>query len=162
MDDAFLKYYEHELDALRRSSQLFAAEFPKVARRLQLGEQECADPYVERLLEGVAFLTARIARKVDAAQSEFPETLLNLTHHALQIRTAAVLPLLHRVPLRLLLLTARLPLVWLSAISHHTRSFPKSGQKHSSGSSYAPRPLFVTKKPVLPPCFFVQSVHLRF
>lgn len=77
MDDAFLKYYEHELDALRRSSQLFAAEFPKVARRLQLGEQECADPYVERLLEGVAFLTARIARKVDAAQSEFPETLLN-------------------------------------------------------------------------------------
>lgn len=77
MDDTFLTYYEHELDALRRSSLRFAAEFPKVARRLQLGEHECADPYVERLLEGVAFLTARIARKVDTAPSEFPETLLN-------------------------------------------------------------------------------------
>lgn len=77
MDDTFLRYYEHELDDLRRTSLRFAAEFPKVARRLQLGEHECADPYVERLLEGVAFLTARIARKVDTAQSEFPETLLN-------------------------------------------------------------------------------------
>lgn len=77
MDDTFLRYYEHELDDLRRSSLRFAAEFPKVARRLQLGEHECADPYVERLLEGVAFLTARIARKIDTSQAEFPETLLN-------------------------------------------------------------------------------------
>ena len=77
MDDTFLRYYENELDHLRVSSQRFAAEFPKIARRLQLGEQECADPYVERLLEGVAFLTARISRKLDDAQAELPETLLN-------------------------------------------------------------------------------------
>lgn len=77
MDDTFLRYYENELDSLRRSSRRFAAEFPKVARRLQLGEGECADPYVERLLEGVAFLTARISRKLDDAQAEFPETLLD-------------------------------------------------------------------------------------
>lgn len=77
MDDTFLRYYENELDHLRVSSQRFAAEFPKIARRLQLSEHECADPYVERLLEGVAFLTARISRKIDDAQSELPETLLN-------------------------------------------------------------------------------------
>lgn len=77
MDDSFLRYYETELDSLRRSSRQFAAEFPKVAHRLQLGDSECPDPYVERLLEGVAFLTARIARKLDDSQAEFPETLLN-------------------------------------------------------------------------------------
>ena len=77
MDDVFLRYYEKELDDLRRASKRFAAEFPKVAGRLQLGDGECADPYVERLLEGVAFLTARIARKMDDGQSEFPENLLN-------------------------------------------------------------------------------------
>lgn len=77
MDDTFLKYYESELDHLRRTAKRFAGEFPKVARRLQLNEHECADPYVERLLEGVAFLTARISRKVDTSQSEFAETLLN-------------------------------------------------------------------------------------
>ncbi len=77
MDDVFLRYYEKELDDLRRASKRFAGEFPKVARRLQLNDGECADPYVERLLEGVAFLTARIARKMDNGQSEFPEALLN-------------------------------------------------------------------------------------
>lgn len=76
MNDSFLEYYEHELDHLRCASQRFAAEFPKVASRLQLGENECADPYVERLLEGVAFLTARIARKMDDGLSDFSETLL--------------------------------------------------------------------------------------
>lgn len=77
MDDAFLKYYEHELDQLRHSASRFAEEFPKIARRLQLSDQECADPYVERLLEGTAYLTARIAKKLDDGSSEFPETLLN-------------------------------------------------------------------------------------
>ena len=40
MDDEFLRYYENELDDLRRASKRFAAEYPKVARRLQLGEGE--------------------------------------------------------------------------------------------------------------------------
>lgn len=77
MNDSFLEYYENELDNLRRASQRFAADFPKVASRLQIGETECADPYVERLLEGVAFLTARIARKMDDGLADFSETLLH-------------------------------------------------------------------------------------
>ena len=77
MDDEFLRYYENELDELRRASKRFASEYPKVARRLQLGEGESPDPYVERLLEGVAFLTARIARKMDDGLEEFPEEILN-------------------------------------------------------------------------------------
>ena len=47
----------------------FAARYPKVASRLELGADECADPQVERLLEGFAFLTARIQQ----TDSQFPE-----------------------------------------------------------------------------------------
>src|SRR5690348_18143003 len=57
----------------------FAAEFPKIAGRLGLDGFECADPYVERLIEGFAFLAARVRLKVDA---EFPR----FTRHMLQDR----------------------------------------------------------------------------
>lgn len=69
MDKRFLFYYNRELQFLREMSGEFAAQFPKIAGRLGLDAVECADPYVERLLEGCAFLTARIQLKLD---SEFP------------------------------------------------------------------------------------------
>jgi type VI secretion system protein ImpG len=50
----------------------FAREFPKIAGRLALdqdGHEICPDPFVERLLEGFAYLTARVQVKLDA---EFP------------------------------------------------------------------------------------------
>ena len=36
----------------------FAAQYPKIASRLALDTTDIPDPYVERLLEGVSFLTA--------------------------------------------------------------------------------------------------------
>jgi hypothetical protein len=45
------------------------SEFPKIAGRLGLEGFECADPYVERLLEGFSFLAGRVQLKMDA---EFP------------------------------------------------------------------------------------------
>jgi type VI secretion system protein ImpG len=68
--DEFLGYYMGELAFLREMGAEFAARYPKVAGRLLLGPDECEDPHVERLLEGFAFLTARIRRKID---DEFPE-----------------------------------------------------------------------------------------
>lgn len=72
MDEDFLNYYNEELKFIREMSGEFAREFPKVAGRLSLdamGQDMCADPFVERLLEGFAFLTARVRQKQDA---EFP------------------------------------------------------------------------------------------
>ena len=72
MEDAFLSYYNDELKFIREMSGEFARDFPKVAGRLSLdaaGQDQCTDPFVERLLEGVAFLTARVRQKQD---SEFP------------------------------------------------------------------------------------------
>ena len=50
MDPRLLRHYEAELAFMRDMGQEFAAEFPKVASRLDLGNTEIADPYVERLL----------------------------------------------------------------------------------------------------------------
>ena len=69
MNPRLLEYYNRELAYLRELGAEFAAAFPKVAGRLSLRELEVADPYVERLLEGFSFLTARVQMKMDA---EFP------------------------------------------------------------------------------------------
>ena len=58
----------------------FAGEFPKIAGRLGLDSFECADPYVERLLEGFAFLAARVQLKVDAEFPRFTEHLLEFVY----------------------------------------------------------------------------------
>lgn len=78
MDPRLLQYYNRELQYLRELGGEFAHDFPKIAGRLGLEGFECADPYVERLLEGFSFLAARIQLKIDA---EFP----NFTQHLLEI-----------------------------------------------------------------------------
>jgi len=75
MDPRLLRYYERELQHLRDMGGEFAQEFPKVAGRLGLDGFRCTDPYVERLLEGFAFLAARIQLKIDA---EFPTFISHL------------------------------------------------------------------------------------
>jgi type VI secretion system protein ImpG len=56
----------------------FAKEFPKIAGRLGgLDEfQPCRDPFVERLLEGFAFLAARVQLKLNAEFPRFTQSLL--------------------------------------------------------------------------------------
>lgn len=70
MEDRLLHYYEQELTFLRKMGQEFAQEYPNVAGSLQLEAGKGEDPHVERLLEGFAFLAARIHHKLD---DEFPE-----------------------------------------------------------------------------------------
>jgi type VI secretion system protein ImpG len=80
MDPNFLKYYNQELDFIRRMGGEFAEEFPKIAGRLGLDAFECSDPYVERLLEGFAFLAARVQLKVDAGFPRFTQHLLQMVY----------------------------------------------------------------------------------
>jgi type VI secretion system protein ImpG len=78
VDAKFLELYNQELKFIRESGAEFAKEYPKIAGRLGLEGFDCADPYVERLLEGFAFLSARVHRKLDASFPEFTQHLLNL------------------------------------------------------------------------------------
>ncbi len=80
MDPRMLDYYNRELAYMREQGAEFAAQFPKVAARLGMRDFEVADPYVERLLEGVAFMSARIQLKMDAEFPRFSQRLLDLVY----------------------------------------------------------------------------------
>ena len=58
----------------------FAQQFPKIAARLGMNGLEVADPYVERLLEGVGFLAARVQLKLDAEFPRFTQALLEIVY----------------------------------------------------------------------------------
>ena len=70
MSDALLPYYNRELEAVRRLAAEFGDVHPKIAGRLRLSKDAVDDPHVARLLEGVAFLAARVHHRID---DEFPE-----------------------------------------------------------------------------------------
>jgi type VI secretion system protein ImpG len=80
MDPRHLDYYNRELQHIREIGGEFAAEFPKIAGRLGLSGFECADPYVERLLEGFAYLAARVQLKIDAEFPAFTQHLLEMAY----------------------------------------------------------------------------------
>jgi type VI secretion system protein ImpG len=65
---------------LRSTAGEFAKEFPKIASRLSLDEFACGDPYVERLLEGFAFLAARVQLKLDAEFPQFTQSILETVY----------------------------------------------------------------------------------
>ena len=73
----FLDYYRDNLGYLRTLGAEFAEEFPKIASRLSLTSFDCRDPYVERLLEGTAFLAARVEKKLDDGHKRLLESVLN-------------------------------------------------------------------------------------
>jgi type VI secretion system protein ImpG len=80
MEPRLLRLYNQELQHLREMGAEFAREFPKVAARLGMDGTEVADPYVERLLEGAAFLAARVQLKLDAEFPRFTQRLLEIVY----------------------------------------------------------------------------------
>lgn len=78
MDTRLLRHYEGELAFLKDMGAEFAEAYPKIAARLGMDGLEVQDPYVERMLEGVAFLSARVQLELEL---QFP----NLTSHLLEI-----------------------------------------------------------------------------
>jgi type VI secretion system protein ImpG len=80
MDPRLLEYYNRELQFAREMGAEFAQAYPRIAARLGIEGLECADPYVERLLEGFAFLAARVQLKLDARHPDFTQHLLELVY----------------------------------------------------------------------------------
>jgi type VI secretion system protein ImpG len=83
MDRRLLRHYNRELQHIRETALEFAQEYPKIAGRLGLETaktEECADPYVERLLEGFAFLAARVQLKLEAEFPRFTQSILETVY----------------------------------------------------------------------------------
>ncbi|WP_339109786.1 type VI secretion system baseplate subunit TssF [Thioclava sp. GXIMD4216] len=76
MNRAFRDAYNRELALLKERTAEFAADYPGLADRLGGLLAENLDPTVAGLLEGSAFLAARVQLKIDEEFKTFTETLL--------------------------------------------------------------------------------------
>src|SRR5437763_8940361 len=92
MSDELLPYYDRELNPLRRRAAEFATTHPKIAGRLRLAPDVVDDPHVARLLEGVAFLAARVHHRLDDEFPELTDALLGVLypHYLAPVPSAAI------------------------------------------------------------------------
>lgn len=80
MADSIDAWYQRELEYLRSSGADFATRYGKIADRLSLNASGSQDPHVERLLQGVAFLNARVRQKLDDSFPELVDSLLGVLY----------------------------------------------------------------------------------
>ena len=76
MNAEFLRFYEQELAILYEQAEGFAEEFPGIAERLGGLTREKTDPGIAGLLEGCAFMAARVQLKLHSEFSNFTTELL--------------------------------------------------------------------------------------
>lgn len=77
---SLLPYYERELGILRRLSGEFSARHPKLAGQMMLSGEVCGDPHVERLIQVIALLNARITKRLSDDYSRFTAGLLSVLY----------------------------------------------------------------------------------
>jgi len=76
MKREFRDQYERELKLLYERSAEFSSEYPGIAERLGTISEEKMDPGIVALLEGTAFMAARVQLKLKDEFSQFTQTLL--------------------------------------------------------------------------------------
>jgi type VI secretion system protein ImpG len=92
MNREFLEFYNKELSLLREQAAQFAQEYPGVAERLGGLVSDRLDPMIGGLLEGSAFLAARVQLKIKHEFAEFTTNLLDqLVPHYLAPSPSALL-----------------------------------------------------------------------
>jgi type VI secretion system protein ImpG len=77
MHREFLKLYNQELAILREQGAEFARDYPGVAERLGGLLDDSVDPMIDGLLQGAAFLAARVQLKLQHEFSDFTANLLD-------------------------------------------------------------------------------------
>src|SRR5215468_24874 len=78
MHREFLDLYNRELQLLYEQAREFAGEYPGIAERLGGLVRDRMDPMIAGLLEGAAFLAARVQLKLKHEFFEFTSNLLEL------------------------------------------------------------------------------------
>jgi len=96
MDNLTLRYFDAEMRYLREAGKEFAEAFPDRAAQLNLDKNGAEDPFVERLLEGFAFLMGRLREKLDDDLPELTEGLVSLLwpHYLRTIPSLAIVELI--------------------------------------------------------------------
>jgi len=80
--------YQKELNNLRELAVEFAEKHPALAPQLS---GPSPDPDVERILEGVAFLTGNIRQKLDDDFPEFAQSLMQIPHYLQPLPSSTII-----------------------------------------------------------------------
>ena len=78
IDNQLLDAYITELDALRNHGRDFANAYHDIASDLDVGPRRSRDPHVERVIDSIAFLAARMRLMIEEDATELPLATLAL------------------------------------------------------------------------------------
>lgn len=76
--EQLLPYYEKQLQEFGQQSRIFASQYPKIAQRLALNQEQIDDPHIERLIQAFALIAARIDKKIDDSYDQFTSALFEV------------------------------------------------------------------------------------
>ncbi len=95
MTQTLFQYYERELQYQREQSRDFAARYPAAAGRLRMDATGTGDPHVERIIQSVSLLAARVHKRLDDDLPEVTDALLSILypHYLRPIPSMAIVAL---------------------------------------------------------------------
>lgn len=76
--EKLLPYYEKQLQEFGQQSRAFASQYPKIAQRLALNQEQIDDPHIERLIQAFSLIAARIDKKIDDSYDQFTSALFEV------------------------------------------------------------------------------------
>lgn len=78
MIEELLPYYEKQLQEFSQQSREFSRQYPKIAQRLALNQEQIDDPHIERLIQAFALIAARIDKKLADSYDIFTSALFEV------------------------------------------------------------------------------------
>lgn len=75
--ESLLQYYQNELEFLIEGGKTFAKQYPDLAKTLDFSAFSSNDPDIQRLIESVAFLNAKLQKRLDEQAPEISQQILN-------------------------------------------------------------------------------------
>jgi type VI secretion system protein ImpG len=103
MTPELLEYFNRELQFLAGQGPEFARRYPDIASRLAHPPRSDADPHVERMIQAIAWLNARVHQQLDGDLQNLAEALLSvvLPHARRPFPSCAVVQFTPRSPERM-------------------------------------------------------------
>ncbi len=78
MIEDLLPYYEKQLQEFGQQSREFAHQYPKIAQRLSLNQEQIDDPHIERLIQAFSLIAARIDKKLADSYDVFTRSIFEV------------------------------------------------------------------------------------
>lgn len=78
MIEELLPYYEKQLQEFGQQSRAFSEQYPKIAQRLSINQEQIDDPHIERLIQAFSLIAARIDKKLADSYDVFTRSLFEV------------------------------------------------------------------------------------